>query len=122
MIDQAQSRIDYDENGSDCCGRAAASSRTTNLLNDGVTGDGLLAMLRSISAGQISVKTFVLFRHSFQGGRIHIEKVNGPFLFEVKGTPAQYLAGIKHAIECGWIVLHKSGTYKFTQAGAALFA
>ena len=31
-----------------------------------------------------------------QDGRIHIEKVNGTFLFEVKGTPAQYLAGIKH--------------------------
>ena len=58
-----------------------------------------------------------------QEGRIHIEKVNGPFLFEVKGTPAQYLAGIKHAIERGWIILHESGTYlKFTQAGADLFA
>jgi hypothetical protein len=58
-----------------------------------------------------------------QDGRIDIEKVNGPFLFEVKGTPAQYLAGIKLAIKIGWIVLHESGTYlKFTQAGANLFA
>jgi len=58
-----------------------------------------------------------------QDGRIDIEKVNGPFLFEVKGTPAQYLAGIKLAIKCGWIVLHESGTYlKFTQAGSDLFA
>jgi hypothetical protein len=58
-----------------------------------------------------------------QDGRIHIEKVNGPFLFEAKGTPAQYLAGIQHAIECGWIVLHERGTYlKFTQAGSDLFA
>jgi hypothetical protein len=58
-----------------------------------------------------------------QDGRIHIEKVNGPFLFELKGTPDQYLAGLKHAIERGWIVLHESGTYlKFTQAGAEMLA
>jgi hypothetical protein len=57
-----------------------------------------------------------------QDGRIHIEKVNGPFLFEIKGTPAQYLAGLKHAIERGWIELHESGTFvRFTQAGADLF-
>jgi hypothetical protein len=58
-----------------------------------------------------------------QDGRIHIEKINGPFLFQVKGTPAQYLAGIKHAIERGWIVMHESGTFiRFTQAGADMFA
>jgi hypothetical protein len=58
-----------------------------------------------------------------QDGRIHIEKVNGPFLFEVKGTTAQYRAGLNLAIERGWIVMHESGTYlKFTQAGADLFA
>ena len=58
-----------------------------------------------------------------QDGRIHIEKVNGAFLFDVKGTPQQYLAGLKHAIARGWIVLHESGTYvKFTAVGADLFA
>ena len=58
-----------------------------------------------------------------QDGRIHIEKVNGPFLFQIKGTPDQYLAGLKHAIERGWIILHESGTYmKFAAAGAELFA
>lgn len=51
------------------------------------------------------------------------EKVNGPFLFEIKGTPDQYLAGLKHAIAEGWIVLHESGTFfRFTLAGADLFA
>jgi hypothetical protein len=56
-------------------------------------------------------------------GRIYIEKINGPFLFEIKGTPAQYLAGLKHAIGRGWIVMHESGTFiRFTQAGADLFA
>jgi hypothetical protein len=58
-----------------------------------------------------------------QDGRIHIEKINGPFLFEIKGSPAEYDAGLKLAIERGWLWLHESGTYvKFTQAGAELFA
>lgn len=58
-----------------------------------------------------------------QDGRIHIELINGPFLFQIKGTPAQYGAGIKHAIERGWIAMHESGTFvRFTQAGADLFA
>jgi hypothetical protein len=58
-----------------------------------------------------------------QDGRIHIEKINGPFLFEFKGAPDEYGAGLKLAIERGWLWLHESGTYvKFTQAGADLFA
>jgi len=57
-----------------------------------------------------------------QDGHIHIEKINAPFLFEIKGTPDQYKAGIKHAVERGWIVMHESGTFmRFTQAGADLF-
>jgi hypothetical protein len=48
-------------------------------------------------------------------GRIHIEKINGPFLYEFKGSPTEYLAGLKVAIERAWLVLHESGTYvKFT--------
>ena len=58
-----------------------------------------------------------------QDGRIYIEKINGPFLFELKGTPAEYKAGLLRAIENGWLELHESGTYvRFTEAGAALFA
>ena len=58
-----------------------------------------------------------------QDGRIYIEKINGPFLFELKGTPAEYEAGLDFAIAKGWLVLHESGTYvRFTDAGAALFA
>jgi hypothetical protein len=58
-----------------------------------------------------------------QDGRIHIELLNGPMLFELKATPAEYSAGLKLAIERGWLVMHESGTYvKFTQAGAELFA
>src|SRR5262245_23345197 len=51
--------------------------------------------------------------------RLLIEKISGPFLFHLKGTPAEYKAGLDRAIEKGWLVLHESGTYvKFTQAGA----
>jgi hypothetical protein len=56
-------------------------------------------------------------------GRIYIELINGPFLFDLKGTPDEFLAGLDLAIERGWLMLHESGTYvKFTQAGAELFA
>jgi hypothetical protein len=58
-----------------------------------------------------------------QEGRIHIEKINGPFLYEFKGSPAEYGAGLDLAIARGWLWKHESGTYvKFTQAGAELFA
>ena len=30
-----------------------------------------------------------------QDGRIYIEKINGPFLQELKGTPAEYKAGLE---------------------------
>jgi hypothetical protein len=57
-----------------------------------------------------------------QDGRIYIEKINAPFLFELKGTPAEYKAGLNRAIEKGWLELHESGTYvRLTEAGAALF-
>jgi hypothetical protein len=36
---------------------------------------------------------------------------------------AEFCAGLKLAIERGWLWLHESGTHvKFTQAGAELFA
>ena len=58
-----------------------------------------------------------------QDGRIHIEKLNGPFLFKEGGTPAEYKAGLELAIARGWLWRHESGTFvKFTQAGADLFA
>ena len=57
-----------------------------------------------------------------QDGRIHIEKINGPMLFQLKTTPAEYKAGLDLAIARGWLVLHESGTFvKFTQAGADMF-
>ena len=58
-----------------------------------------------------------------QDGRIYIEKINGPFLYQHKGTPAEYKAGLERAIANGWLWLHESGTYvKLTEACAAMFA
>ena len=60
---------------------------------------------------------------TIQDGRIYIEEINGPFLYQPKGTPAEYKAGLDRAIANGWLVLHESGTFvRFTQAGADLFA
>ena len=54
--------------------------------------------------------------------RIHIERINGAFLYEHRGSPAEYKAGLDLAIARGWLWLHESGTYvKFTDSGAALF-
>jgi hypothetical protein len=51
-----------------------------------------------------------------QDGRIHVELINGPFLFKDKGSPAEYGAGMALAIERGWLVMHESGTYvRFTR-------
>jgi hypothetical protein len=58
-----------------------------------------------------------------QDGRIYIELINAPMLFEHKATPAEYSAGLQLAFERGWLTLDRSGTYvKFTQHGAELFA
>jgi hypothetical protein len=57
-----------------------------------------------------------------QDGRIHIEKINAPFL-AAGGTPDEYRAGLERAISKGWLTIHRSGVYvQFTQAGADLFA
>jgi hypothetical protein len=46
-----------------------------------------------------------------QDGRIHIEKINYPFLYTLKGSGAEFGAGIRCAVEKGWLELHESGTY-----------
>ena len=58
-----------------------------------------------------------------QDGRIHIEKINGPFLFKEGAPQRSTKPGLELAIARGWLWLHESGTYvKFTQTGADLFA
>ena len=46
-----------------------------------------------------------------QEDRIYIERINAAFLFKLKGSGSEFGAGLKHAIERGWLQLHESGTY-----------
>jgi hypothetical protein len=46
-----------------------------------------------------------------QDGRIYIERINAPFMIELKGSGSEFGAGLKHAIERGWLSKHESGTY-----------
>jgi hypothetical protein len=49
--------------------------------------------------------------------------INGPFLYDHKGSSAAYGAGLKLAIDRSWLWMHESATYvKLTQASADLFA
>ena len=56
-------------------------------------------------------------------GKIYIETINYPMLFKDGAKPAEYWAGLQHAIAKGWLLLHESGTFvTMTQAGNDLFA
>ena len=81
---------------------------------------------RPFADPEVAARKIVELANAFepvQDGRIYIEKINGPFLFQLKGTPAEYKAGLERAIAKGWLVLHESGSYvKFTETGAAMFA
>ncbi|RXG87680.1 hypothetical protein [Bradyrhizobium vignae] len=46
-----------------------------------------------------------------QDGRIHIEKINAPFLYTLQGSGSEFGAGMKYAVQQGWLELHESGTY-----------
>ena len=80
---------------------------------------------RSLTDPEVAARKLVELANAFepvQDGRIYIEKINEPFLYQLKGTPAEYKAGLDRAIAKGWLWLHESGSYvKFTEAGAALF-
>ena len=81
---------------------------------------------RPYSDPEKAARRLMQHAHAFepiQEGRIYIEKLNGPFLFGDKGTPAEYTAGLDRAISQGWLEIHDSGTFvKLTQSGADLFA
>lgn len=46
-----------------------------------------------------------------QDGRIYIERINAPFLFTLKAKGSEFGAGLRYAIERGWLQLHESGTF-----------
>ncbi|WP_371260566.1 hypothetical protein [Bradyrhizobium sp. Ec3.3] len=55
-----------------------------------------------------------------QDGRIHMEKINAPFLYTLKASGEGFGAEIKMAVERGWLELHESGTYVRLLKGLAL--
>ncbi|WP_377831261.1 hypothetical protein ACFKHW_39020 (plasmid) [Bradyrhizobium lupini] len=59
------------------------------------------------------VSSFSWLRASrqLQDGKIHIEKINYPFLYTLKASGAEFGAGIRCAVEKGWLELYESGTY-----------
>lgn len=57
-----------------------------------------------------------------QDGRIYIERINAPFLFTLKAKGSEFGAGIRYAVEKGWLELHESGTFvRLLPPGADLF-
>ena len=80
---------------------------------------------RSFADPEVAARKLVELANAFEpvhDGRIYIEKISEPFLYQLKVTPAEYKAGLDLAIAKGWLWLHESGTYvKLTDAGAALF-
>ena len=81
---------------------------------------------RPYSDPEKAARRLMQHAHAFepvQDGRIYIGKLNGPFLFDDRGTPEEYKAGLVLAIERGSLELHDSGTFvRLTQGGADLFA
>jgi hypothetical protein len=58
-----------------------------------------------------------------QDGRIYIERVNAQFMFNLKGSGSEFRAGLKCAIERGWLERHESGTYlRLKEAGEELLS
>ncbi|MBR0764229.1 hypothetical protein [Bradyrhizobium japonicum] len=73
-----------------------------------------LAAERAFAAPEAAARKLVELAKTIeavQDGRIHIEKLNAPFLYTLKATGSEFGAGIKYAVEKGWLELHESGTY-----------
>ncbi|MBR0806234.1 hypothetical protein JQ636_22010 [Bradyrhizobium japonicum] len=73
-----------------------------------------LAAERAFAAPEAAARKLVELAKTIeavQDGRIHIEKLNAPFLYTLKATGSEFGAGIKHTVEKGWLELHESGTY-----------
>jgi hypothetical protein len=54
-----------------------------------------------------------------QDGRIHIEKINGPFIYQLRGSPAEYKAGLDLAIARGLAVAARERHLCEVHAGRA---
>lgn len=58
-----------------------------------------------------------------QDGKIFIERINYPLLYQDKATTAEYWAGLQHAIGQGWLEYHESRTFlRMLEPGKDSFA
>jgi hypothetical protein len=106
--------------GASCLARQPASDVITRPQPDRHAGDSSRKLAADVERKIIELANAV---EPMQDGCIHIEKINGPFLYQLKGTPAECKAGLDCAIANGWLWLRESGTYvRFTDARSALFA
>jgi hypothetical protein len=83
------------------------------------------AEARSYAAPETAARRIMEIANSLEPaqGKIYIELINYPMLFQDKASPTEYWAGLQRAIEKGWLKYHESGTFvTFTPAGADLFA
>jgi len=87
---------------------------------------GILFVFRPLADPDIAALKILVIANGlepYMDSPLMVKLINGPFLSELKGTVAEYEAGLNRAIEKGWLVIHESGTHvKFTQTGADLFA
>jgi hypothetical protein len=81
------------------------------------------SILGSLFLRRLSDRVVTKALKAMPDGSIHIERINGSFIYQLKGTPAEYKARLNLAIANGWLWLHESGTYvRFTEDGSALLA
>ncbi|BAL08520.1 MULTISPECIES: hypothetical protein [Bradyrhizobium] len=78
-------------------GHADEAHRKTTLCDPEAAARKLVELAASVEA--------------VRDGRIYIERINAPFLFKLKGSGSEFGAGLKLAIERGWLSKHESGTY-----------
>ena len=61
---------------------------------------------RALADPEKAARRLMQHAHAFetmQDGRIYIEKLNGPFLYGDRGTPAEYAAGLDARLaRAGW--------------------
>jgi hypothetical protein len=67
------------------------------------------------------IREIAITPEAIQDGRIHIEKINNPLLFEQGGKPAEYDAGMRLAIERGLFWKRESRTLPEIDAGVRFF-
>lgn len=59
---------------------------------------------------------------ALQDGRIPIEKINAPFLFDHDGKGSEFGAGLDYAVRHGWLELERGAYVRLTAAGHKLAA